>query len=194
MRHLGRTLAALLLGALSIFVAGLPASAATTECQQPTPGYAGSGVCAVTVTQAKAACLNNVITLTYAVTTEPDDAATVDLTWVNPAGPTASVTGRPLSGSVAWPSSVPKVAMDIQVAAGGATATVRVDPTAASATCNASGVLNVSDPTSSNRVLSATGAEVLPFAVTGGGLLLVGIALLVVRAARLRAAGEGSEQ
>ena len=193
MRHLGRTLAALLLGALSIFAAGLPASAATAACQQPTPGYAGSGVCAVTVTQAQAACLNNVITLTYAVSTEPDDAATVDLTWVNPAGPTATVTGQPLSGSVVWPSSVPKVAMDVQVAAAGATATVRVDPTAASATCRASGVLSVSNPTSSSRVLSATGAEVLPFAVTGGGLLLVGMTLLLVRAARLRKGADAQQ-
>lgn len=189
MRIIARTLAALLLGALSIFAAGLPASAAVAGCQPATPGYAGSGVCSVTVTKAQAVCLNGVVQLSYEVGTEPTVASSVDLKWINPAGPAFTLTGQPLTGTVVWPASIPKVALDVQFISG-ATATVRVDPTAASSSCTVSKVLSVTVPTSpsssSSRVLSATGAEVLPFVVTGGGLLLVGAALLVVRATRMR--------
>lgn len=185
MRTIARTLAALLLGALSIFVAGSPASAAAGGCQPATPGYTGSGVCSVTVTKAEAICLNGVVQLSYVVGTGPTAASSVDLKWLNPAGPAFTSTGQPLTGTVVWPASIPKVALDVQFVSG-ATATVHVDPTAASSSCTVTKVLSVTGPTSSSRVLSATGAEVLPFAVTGGGLLLVGAVLLVVRAARLR--------
>jgi len=187
MRHLSRMLAALLLGGLSLFAAGSTASAATNDCHEASNGYPASGVCAVKVTKAEAVCLDGVVTLTYDVMTSPATATTIDLRWVNPAGPAFEQTGLPLTGTVAWPASIPKVALDVQFISG-ATATVHVDPTAANATCSTSRVLAAHDPTAStsSRVLAATGAEILPFVVIGGGLLLVGIALVVTRTMRHR--------
>ena len=204
MRHPARIPAALLLGALSVFAAGLPASAAGDACVGQRPGYGASGVCTVTVPDPKVVCLNGVVQMAYQVGTEPDDAATIDLTWVNPSGPNVVQTGQAVAGTVTWPASIPKVAVDVRFASGAATATARVDPSAASASCASSRVLSVTEsatPSSSrvlsapssnvpavtsSRVLAATGAEILPFVGVGAGLLIVGTGLLVARAARSR--------
>lgn len=207
MRILARTLAVLLLGALSIFAAGLPASAAGDTCAEQDPGYGASGVCSVVVADPSAVCLSGFVQLTYKVSTAPDGAATVDLTWVNPAGANVTLTGQPLAGTVTWPASIPKVAVDVQFASGPTTATARVDPAAANASCTASRVLSVTEPATpsasrvlsapsssvpavtSSRVLAATGVEILPFVGVGAGLLIVGTGLLVARAARSRRTG-----
>jgi len=193
MRNLARSLAALLLGALSVLAAGLPASAQVDGCQRQETGYGASGVCVVTVAQADAVCVNGVLQLTYRVIAEGTDATTVDLHWRGPAGSEVVLAAQPLAGTVTWPASIARVATDVRFVAN-PEATVRVDPAAANAACATptSKVLSVSDeaPTRSSRVLAFTGAEVLPLVAVGAALLLAGAGVLVARAARQRRAGQ----
>ncbi|RYV49920.1 hypothetical protein [Pengzhenrongella frigida] len=194
MRHLARSLAALTLGTASVFVAGLPASAQDEACTEQDTGYGASGVCVVEVLQADPICPAGVLQLTYQVTAEGTEATTVDLRWINPGGTDVVQTGQPFSGTVDWPASIPTRATDVEFRVGTELA-VNVDPKVALAKCLPSGskVLSVSDTTSSastgsSGVLAFTGSEALPFAVAGGGLLLAGTALVLVRSARARRA------
>lgn len=186
MRNLTRSLAALLLGALSVFAAGLPASAQGDSCDQQDNGYGASGVCSVTVLEAKPICPSGVLQMVYSLTAEGTSATTVDLHWLGTGGSDVVLAAQPLAGTVNWPAAVAQAPVDVRFVAG-AQAVVSLNPTAALATCvtKTSSVLSVAE---SSAVLASTGAEVLPYLAAGGGLLVAGAALLVARAARQRRA------
>ena len=192
MRHLARSLAALAIGTASIFAFGLPANAAQDPaCSQQDNGYGASSVCVVNVIAADPICPAGALQLSYEVTASGTDATTVDLRWVNPGGTDVVQTGLPFTGTVNWPASIPKTTTDVQFVVG-TEAVVNVDPSVALSKCLTSGskVLSVSNPKSSGSsgVLALTGSDVLPYAAVGGGLLLAGTALLLVRSARTRRA------
>lgn len=190
MRNLTRSLAALLLGALSVFAAGLPASAQGNSCDQQDDGYGASGVCSVTVLEAKPICPSGVLQMVYSLTAEGTSATTVDLHWLGTGGSDVVLAAQPLAGTVNWPAAVAQAPVDVRFVAG-AQAVVSLNPTAALATCvtKTSSVLSVAEtPARSSAVLASTGAEVLPYLAAGGALLVAGAALLVARAARQRRA------
>jgi hypothetical protein len=210
MHNLARSLAALSLGAASVFVAGLPASATTDPCLGQDTGYGASNVCVVNVVAATPLCpAPSALQLSYAVTVTGTELTTVDLHWLVPGGSDVVQAGQPLTGTVDWPTAVPQATTDVTFVAG-AQSTVSVNPTAALAsdTCTSeSGVLPTSPstpvsndvpaesqavaavsavaPAPASGVLAVTGAEVLPYAVGAGGLLLAGTALVLIRSRRV---------
>lgn len=174
-RHMTRALAAFLLGALAVFAAGMPASAATDPCKGQGTGYGAGGVCVVTVLRANPGCsASGALTVSYKVTVAGTTATKVDLHWLKPGGSEVVLAGRPLSGTVAWPASIPRATTQVRFVAGG-DAVVTVNPTTAlaSAAC-------VADP----GTLASTGSETGPIAATGVALLIAGAGILMARSAR----------
>ncbi|NMR20515.1 hypothetical protein [Cellulomonas fimi] len=188
MRPLARSLAVVLFGLLSVLAAGLPASAQVGTCDRQDNNYAAGGVCAVSVEEAVPACPAGVLELRYRVVPSGTSATTVDLRWQAPGGEVLSA-GLPLTGSVAWPATVPRGAVDVRFVAGGE-ATVRVDAAAVAATCVVpmSEVLSAGNaaPVRSSQVLAATGFDAVSLVAAGAALLVVGAGVLVGRSLRQR--------
>lgn len=184
MRHFGRSLVAVAIGALAVVATGLPASAATEGCERGDASYGASDVCIVNVVKADVICPAGSLELAYTVTASGTPKTTVDLHWTSTGVAEVVQTDQPFSGTVAWPASIPKTATDVKFVVG-TEAVVRVDPAAALAACGGSKVLVVSNPKSSG-VLAATGSESLPLLLGAGALLLVGTVLVLARSARAR--------
>ena len=192
MQNLARSLVALAIGTASVVAFGLPASAALDPaCEEQGTGYGASNVCVVRVAQADPICPGDSLQLQYAVTAEGTALSTVDLRWINPGGSDVVQTGLPFTGTVNWPTSIPRRATAVEFVVG-TDVVVNVDPTAALTRCASSSVLSVSDKSagtaSNSRVLALTGSEVAPYVAAAGGLLFAGSALVLVRAVRSRRA------
>lgn len=193
MRHLVRSMAALLLGAASVFAVGLPASA-QDDCQQQENGYGASEVCTVTVVEAAAICTpTGAIQLYYQLRADGTTATKVDVHLLNPAVAEVVYAAQPFEANLPWPASIGNRPVDVRFVVN-PEVTFRVDPAQAYAApacvTKTSKVLSVGETTPTSRVLAATGADVLPFVAGGAALLLAGAGILVARSARQRRAGQ----
>lgn len=102
--------AAFLLASLGLAPAAASATPAPTppvdDCTRGADDYGAPLPCELRVDAAYPVCDEDVPRLRYAVTAIGSAGATVDITWVNPAGDDVVYTDQPLSGSVLWPGAV----------------------------------------------------------------------------------------
>lgn len=189
MRAIVRGLAVLIVAAATTMSLSSVASAATaTDPCEVADGYAAPANCKVLVEEVTAACTDDLTgaNLSYALTVEGGlQASTVTVTFADTAGHTSSVSGQPLSGSVAWPAAVTAksatVTFTTETSTPYAVATTVKTPSCVSA------VLAAEDPATGGvtQVLAATGAQIGPLLGVAAGLLVAGvIALLIARRRR----------
>lgn len=192
MRAIVRGLTVLALTVASALSVSSGAFAASSDPCEVANGYAAPETCKVLVEDVTATCRDDLTgaNLAYAVTVEGGLAAkTVTVKFIGADGTTSSVTGQPLSGSVAWPSTVSTSGSTVSFTTETAT------PYSVSAAVNSvnctSQVLAAEDPADPaaaggvTQVLAATGAQVTPLLILAAGLLVAGgLALLVARRRR----------
>ncbi|MBU4213176.1 MAG: LPXTG cell wall anchor domain-containing protein [Actinobacteria bacterium] len=194
MRAIVRGLTVLIVAAATVIPLSSAASAATaTDPCEVADGYAAPATCKVLVEDVTAACTDDLTgaNLTYAVTVEGGlQASTVTVKVMDTAGHSSSMTGQPLSGSVAWPKAV--TAKDATVTFTTETLTPYAVSTSIKTPACVSAVLAADDPAVTKpgsggvtQVLAATGAQVGPLLGVAAGLLVAGVvALLVARRRR----------
>lgn len=86
----------------------VPAPDPATACANPSAGegYAPPGRCELVLVRAAGICLGDAPALDYAVEPFGTPNTTVTITFVNPAGEDAVLSGLPLSGRIYWPGTV----------------------------------------------------------------------------------------
>lgn len=193
---------AILRGLAVLVVAGAATLSLSSAASAETPadpcevadGYAAPATCKVLVEDVTAACTDDLsgANLAYALTVQGGlQASTVSVKIGDATGHSATLSGQPLSGSVAWPSAVS--AKNATVTFTTETPTpYAVSTTVATPNC-VSAVLAAEDPAAPpasggvTQVLAATGAQVGPMLMVAAGLLVAGVLALLV--ARRRRAG-----
>jgi hypothetical protein len=180
-------------------------------CLDQQEGYAPSGVCQLVVVKAVAVCRDGAPWLDYAVKPEGTPNTTTTIVWGDASGPhSLTQASLPLTGSVLWPGVVrdsqgnvtdwpgwrlvngqwvqgdewswvrPTVSVTFHVSA---QATVTVAYVPDQAPCANPPTAVVLADTGGSAVLAATGAsDAEPLMLVGVGVLLLGGALLTVRA------------
>ncbi|WP_159810016.1 hypothetical protein [Cellulomonas citrea] len=193
MRAILRGLAVLVVAGAATLSLSSAASAATADdpCEVA-DGYAAPATCKVLVEDVTATCTDDLsgANLAYALTVQGGlQASTVSVKIGDTAGHSATLTGQPLSGSVAWPSAVSAKTATVTFTTDTPTP-YAVSTTLATPNC-VSAVLAAEDPPASassggvTQVLAATGAQVGPMLMVAAGLLVAGaLALLVAHRRR----------
>lgn len=85
-----------------------PAPDPATACANPsaTGGYAPASRCELVLVRAAGICLGDAPVLDYAVEPFGTPNTTVSITFINPGGENAVLSGLPLSGRIYWPGTV----------------------------------------------------------------------------------------
>lgn len=162
------------LGGQSAYAAALPVCGGST-------GSAGipGNTCDVDVT-AECPQGSSTTQVRYAVSPSATPAS-VDITWTNTPGNDVTVTGQPLSGTLAWPAPSARTATLVF----GTNPSVSVDVVNACQSGQSAVLASGPRTTRSSGVLAETGAAAGPALAIGAGALLVGgTSLVLLRRAR----------
>lgn len=149
--------------------------------------YQAPLTCKVLVEDVSATCTDDLsgANLDYALTVEGGlGAKSVDVTLTDTAGHTAAINGKPLSGSVAWPSNVNAANTTVTFTTTTATP-YTVSTEVKTPSCISQVLADEGGSTARSAVLASTGSQVGPVLALSAGLLLVGgTTVLLVRRRR----------
>jgi LPXTG-motif cell wall-anchored protein len=165
--------------------APMPAASAPSDPCEVADGYEAPPTCKILVDDPVATCTDDLsgANMTYAVTAAGGlQASSVNITFKDGNGQTAAVNGKPLTGSVPWPSNITATSTTVTFTT--TTATPYTASVAVSTPECMSQVL-ADEGANTSAVLASTGSQVGPLLGIAGGLVVVGgVTLLLVRRRR----------